>query len=102
MLKQAKEAGIYKNKSESSDSLSLLRVLIVLLMICVIFEERNSLPEARTETGRQIIELTIGRTTLKSFSEGMYKDIKGFQEALLYALGELSWKSLQGDENNFF
>ena len=47
---------------------------------------------------RQIIELTIDRTTLKSFSEGMYEDVKGFQDALFYALGELSWKSLQGDE----
>ena len=45
MLKQAEEAGIYKNKSESNDSLSLLRAPIVLLMICVIFEERNSLPK---------------------------------------------------------
>ena len=75
---------------EFNGSPSLLRVPIVLLMICVIFEERNSLPKARTETGKQIIELTIDRITLKSFSKGMYDDIKGLQEAPLCALLEES------------
>ena len=77
---------ILENMSILTDiatSLPLLRVPIVLLMICVIFEERNSLLKTRTETMRQIIELTIDRTTLKSFSEGMYEDIKGFQGTLL-------------------
>ena len=90
MLKQAEEAGIYKNKSEFNGSPSLLRVPIVFLMIFVIFEEGNYLPKARTETGRQIIELNIERITLKLFSEGMYEDIKGLQEAPLCALLEES------------
>ena len=97
-FKQAEQAGIYKNNSEPNDSRSLLRVPIILLMICVIFEEKESLPKTSTETVRQIFELTIDRTVLKAFSPGMYADVKEFQDALLCALGELSWNSLQGDE----
>ena len=98
MLEQAEQAGIYKNNSDPKDSRSLLRVPIILLMICVIFEEKQSLPKTRTETVSQIFELTIDRTVLKGFSSSMYADVKEFQDALLCALGELSWKSLQGDE----
>ena len=87
MIKQAKEAGVYP----------LLRVPIVLLMICVVFSLNNSLPETRTGLYEMIFEMTIETTALKTFSPSLYADVKDFLDSLLYALGELSWKSLQSE-----
>ena len=93
MLKQAEQAGLYSGWSSD-----LLRVPIILLMVCVIFDEKRSLPKSRTAIVKDIFELTIDRTTLKRFSPGMYADVKEFQDALLFALGELAWESLKKKE----
>ena len=86
MVEQAKKTGIY----------DLLRVPIILLMICVVFSEHDSLPRTRTEIYDQVFEMIIDRTGMKTFS-GMYADVKEWLEPLLYALGEFSWKALQDD-----
>ena len=85
LIQQSKQAGVYP----------LLRVPIVLLMICVVFSLNGSLPQTRTALYEKIFELTIDRTALKTFSPGFYADVKEFLDSLLFALGELSWKSLQ-------
>ena len=87
LLRLAKQAGISDDK--------LLRVPIILLMICVIFEEKESLPNRKTEIIRTIIELMMDRATLKHF-ECKSSEIKNL-DSLLYALGEFSWKALQND-----
>ena len=86
MLEQAKGTGIY----------DLLRVPIILLMICVVYSEYDSLPRTRTEIYDKVFEMVIERTTMKTFPD-MYMDIKEWLEPLLFALGELSWKALQDD-----
>ena len=109
MLRQADEAGIIS--VDLSDEISgpgnetltvkdggLLHVPIILLMTCVLFEERQSLPKTKTSIVGQIFELTIDRTVLKSFSPGMYADVKEFLDDLLFALGEISWESLNRNE----
>ena len=68
---------------------------IILLMICVVFSEHDSLPRTRTEIYDQVFKVIIDRTVMKIFSPGVYADIKEWLEPLLYALGELSWKSLK-------
>ena len=85
MLKQAKENGIY----------DLLKVPIILLMACVIFNEEKSLPKSMTGIFDTIYKLLIDKTTLKTF--GCKSSKIANLDDLLYTLGELSWKALQND-----
>ena len=85
VIRQARKVGIYE----------FLHVPIMLLMVCVIFDHKGTLPETKTETVGTIIELTIDRTTMKRFGcrSSNVKDI----HVLLSVLGEFSWKALQKD-----
>ena len=64
-------------------------------MICVIFDEKQSLPKTKTEIIRTIIQLMIDRSTLKHFGCKSL-DVKNLDN-LLEALGKISWQSLQND-----
>ena len=87
MLQQAKDNGIFE----------LLKVPIILLMTCVIFNEKeNSLPKSMTGIFDTIYELLMDRTTLKT--SGCKSGKIDNLQALLWKLGELSWKALQGDQ----
>ena len=83
MLQQASDAGID----------TLLKVPIVLLMMCVLFSEQNSLPETRTKIVQLIFELSIDRTILKQFQP----QVRNLLDDLMFTLGEISWKALQSD-----
>ena len=85
-LKQAKQSQI-KN---------LLHVPIVLLMSCMVFTEKGSLPKTQTELFNTAQEVIISRTTLKTF--GKKSTELEELESWLDILGEMSWKALQGDE----
>ena len=87
MISQAKEVGIY----------DLLKIPIVLLMICVIYHKHQSLPDTMTKIYIQIFEMIIDRTAIKTFTPGLYADVKDYLDDLLSALGELSWNALQND-----
>ena len=85
MLLQAEKAGIG----------TLLKVPVVLLMVCVLFSEHESLPKTRTNIVDKIFGLTINRTALKALSREQYADFKqGFHD-FLCALGQLSWTALK-------
>ena len=85
MLKQATEAGIS----------GLLHIPIVLLMVCAVFMEKNSLPKTKTGIVKIIIELIIDRTPLKTF--GLRAPELEHLETWLEILGKLSWEALQRD-----
>ena len=87
MISQAKEVGIYE----------LLKIPIILLMTCAIYFGRKMLPKTKTEIYKQIFEMIIDRTAIKTFELGYCDDIKDCLEVLLCALGELSWNALQND-----
>ena len=87
MISQAKKVGIY----------DLCKVPVILLMTCVIYIEHQSLPNSKTEMYRQIFEIFIDRTAIKTFESGYYADLKDCLDKILAALGELSWKALQND-----
>ena len=72
---------------------NLLNVPIVLLMTCVIFEEKQVLPKRKTELVQTIFELCMDRTTLKTFNKRS-SDLKHIDK-LLHKLGEFAWNSLQ-------
>ena len=57
VIQQARKVGIYQ----------FLHVPIMLLMVCVIFDHKGTLPETKTETVRTIIDLTMDRSTMKQF-----------------------------------
>ena len=87
MINQARKIGIY----------DLLKIPIILLMTCVIYFEHQSLPKTMTKIYKQIFEMIIDRTAVKTFQPGLCSDINDCLEELLCALGELSWKALQDD-----
>ena len=85
LLQQAKDAGID----------DLLRVPIVLLMACVVYDEREMLPNKKTELVRTIFEMFMNRTTLKPFNRKSYN----VESVEMIVLGKFSWHSLQNDVN---
>ena len=87
MINQARKVGIY----------DLMKIPIILLMTCAIYFQHQSLPNSKTKIYSQIFEMIIDRTAIKTFKPGHCADIKDYQDTLLAALGELSWKALQND-----
>ena len=85
-LGQAKQSQIYE----------LLRIPIVLLMSCLVFTEKDSLPKTQTELFSIAREIIIDRTTLKTFGKksSELKDL----ESWLDVLEEMSWETLQDNE----
>ena len=112
LLNQAHEAGICNffhisqsrelsvifgipNFGEIWDDPGLLRIPIILLMTCVIFDEKQSLPKKKIEIIGTIIKLMMDRSTLKHF--GCKSTDLQCLDSLLYALGEQSWTALRKD-----
>ena len=94
LIKQAQEAGIWYRSVFWNDP-GLLRIPIILLMTCVIFDEKQSLPKKKTEIIGTIIELMMDRSTLKHF--GSKSSELHHLDSLLYALGKESWNALHKD-----
>ena len=87
LLKQAHEKLGWDNE--------LLSTPIVLLMICVLYEENKSLPDTRTKIYETIRELAMDRTTLKTFGcrSSQIKDVT----KMTYVLGKFAWEALKKD-----
>ena len=105
MLKQAKAVGIYKpcgslfHKvffSSSMNDHALLRIPIMLLMTCFIYEENHSLPANRTNIFKALFMLLGKRTVNKSYGSTTYEK-EAFENTLL-KLGQLAWDALKRDE----
>ena len=94
LIKQAQEADICYFSKYCNDP-GLLRIPIILLMICVIFDEKQNLPKKKTEIIRTIVELMTDRSTLKHF--GCKSLELEHLDSLLYASGKQSWNALQKD-----
>ena len=101
MLKQANAAGIYKSSHRffqrvfSPSSLTddaLLRIPIILLMICFIYEENQSLPHNRTNILKTLYKLLGDRSAIK-----MSGCISDKHDDILSKLGKLAWQALQND-----
>ena len=85
MLKTAKESNIY----------SLLSVPIILLMVCVLYNEYGKLPKSKTEIFRLIFTRVMDRSTLKTFG-CKAEELENFKN-MLRTLGKFAWKALQDD-----
>ena len=73
----------------------LLGTPIVLLMICVLYEENRSLPDTRTRIYETVRELAMDRTTWKTFG-CRSSDIKDVTK-MTYVLGKFAWEALKKD-----
>ena len=73
----------------------LLSTPIVLLMICVLYEENDSLPKTRTRIYETVRELAMDRTTWKTFGckSTEVKDITRKTSIL----GKFAWEALKKD-----
>ena len=71
----------------------LLRIPIILLMVCVLYSNEQSLPDTKTDIVWAIIKMCIDRSTLRLFSKKS-SQIENLDE-MLFILGELSWLALQ-------
>ena len=85
MLKMAKESNIY----------NLLSVPIILLRICVLYNEHGKLPKSRTEIFRLIYRCIVDRSTLKTF--GCKASELPELDSMLRTLGKFAWEALQND-----
>ena len=85
MLKMAKESNIY----------NLLSVPIILLMVCVLYNEHGKLPNSRTEIFRLIYRRVADRSTLKYFC-CKAAELDDFKD-MLRILGKFAWEALQDD-----
>ena len=94
LLKQAEKSDICDISRYWNDP-GLLRIPIILLMVCVIFDENQSLPKRKTAIIRTIIQLMMDRSTLKHF--GCKSSELVHLDSLLCTLGEHSWNALQKD-----
>ena len=95
LLKQAKEKlGTGRYYGDEDRYNELLSTPIVLLMICVLYEENRSLPDTRTKIYETVRELAMDRTTWKTF-ECKSSQVKNITE-MTYVLGK-AWEALKRD-----
>ena len=73
----------------------LLSTPIVLLMICVLYEENRSLPDTRTKIYETVRELAMDRTTWKTFG-CKSSQVKNITEKTA-VLGKFAWEALKRD-----
>ena len=104
MLKQAKSVGIYKPTGSLLHRIflssimidhALLRIPIMLLMTCFIYEENHSLPNTRTNILKTLYTLLGQRSEIKTF--GRTTEEKEAFENTLSKLGTLAWDALKRD-----
>ena len=88
-------AQVFLKQVKNSHIRKLLHVPIVLLMSCMVFIERGSLPKTQTELFSIAREVIIDRTTLKTFGKksSELEDL----ESWLDVLDEMSWEALQSN-----
>ncbi len=92
---EVREGDVEDMKSDDSENLGLLHIPIVLVMFCVAFQERGTLPSSKAELYQIITELIMDRTTPTTF-EMPSAEIPNLS-LLLHCLGKASWFSLMKD-----
>ncbi len=84
-------------QAEEKSIEDILHIPIIHAMACMVFKERQTLPESKNQLVGDIIYMSIDRTAQKTLGKRA-KDIGNLQD-LLIKLGKLSWASLQSDSS---
>ncbi len=71
---------------------------LILLMICVVYQENKSLPKGITQLFDEIVEMSISLTTLKTIGKSA-KEMTNLGD-LKIALGKLAWNALRRQSRN--
>ena len=105
MLKQAKLVGIFKptdgvfNRVFFSSSMidhALLKIPIMLLMTCFIYEKNHSLPKSRSKILKTLYTLLGHRSGMKL--PGRTRNERYLHQNTLSKFGQLAWDALTRDE----
>ncbi len=99
-LSQAEKAGIHTIlKPHDHDGKykmylykGLLHVPIILLMACTVFLENHCLPSSKTGLFKQIVQMCISRTTLKTMGKTA-SEVENLNK-LMVKLGKVAWTAL--------
>ena len=94
-LQGADKASDLLEQTEEAKISELLRIPIVLLMVCILYHEHQSLPSCKTDIIWKIIEMCMDRSTIKHL--GKKSSEVADRDEMLDILGQLSWESLQRD-----
>ena len=94
-LQSADKASDLLHQTKEAKISELLRIPIVLLMVCILYHEHQSLPSCKTDIIWKIIEMCMDRSTIKHLGKKS-SEIADLDE-MLDILGQLSWESLQRD-----
>ncbi len=86
LLSQAEQAGIHSWED------TLLHVPIILLMACAVFMENKYLPSKKTDIFKQVVHMSVSRTTLKTMGKTA-SEVENLQE-LMVKLGKLALEAL--------
>ena len=96
MLKQARSVEFLKSTGGLFQKYqALLRIPILLLMTCYIYEEYQCLPAKRTDILRNIYTLLMQRSATKISKRTTNED---YTYDTLSKLGKLAWDALKRDE----
>ena len=106
LLKQARKVGIYKAHDDLFGKVfssrrkiddTILRIPIMLLMTCFIFEKHESLPKTRTDILKNLYKLLADRSSVKTSVQPSDEMVDVYENNLL-KLGSLAWDALKEDE----
>ena len=86
---------LFMRQAKQSQIDELLHIPIVLLMSCMVFTEKGSLPETQRELFSIAREVIMDRTTLKTFGKKS-NEVEDL-ESWLDVLNEMSWEALQSN-----
>ena len=92
-LESEKRASNLLKQTERAQIKALLRIPIVLLMVCILYHENQSLPSSKSDIDWKVIVMCIDRSTIKHLGKKS-NEIADLDD-LLDILGQLSWESLQ-------
>ena len=92
-LESEERASNLLKQSERAQIKALLRIPIVLLMVCILYHENQSLPSSKSDIVWKVIVMCIDRSTIKHLGKKS-NEIADLDD-LLDILGQLSWESLQ-------
>ncbi len=93
-LSQAEQASIHKCRDPLDMRLykGLLHVPIILLMACTVFIENHCLPSSKSGLFKQVVHMSISRTTLKTMGKTA-GEVANLYE-MMVKLGKVAWNAL--------
>ncbi len=92
-LESKEIGGRFLEIGKRNQIMDILSIPLILQMMCVLFKSGQDLPKSKTQATRAIVDWSIKYSTYRK----SHTSVKSRQvDHMLYKLGKLAWKSLQG------